>query len=74
MRDLSLKLCDFGFARAMPHRDSPLTDYVATRWSSQRAPCILHVNKSCTLPDDLYLLLDVKKQTEEAIVCILLKC
>jgi cyclin-dependent kinase-like len=39
MRDLTLKLCDFGFARAMPHRDSPLTDYVATRW--YRAPELL---------------------------------
>jgi cyclin-dependent kinase-like len=36
--DLSLKICDFGFARLMP-RDSPLTDYVATRW--YRAPELL---------------------------------
>jgi serine/threonine protein kinase len=27
-----LKLCDFGFARTLPHKGAPLTDYVATRW------------------------------------------
>ena len=37
--DYSLKLCDFGFARTMPSRDTALTDYVATRW--YRAPEIL---------------------------------
>lgn len=36
--DNSLRLCDFGFARQMP-LDSPLTDYVATRW--YRAPELL---------------------------------
>merc|ERR1719284_518106 len=29
--DHALHLCDFGFARPMPH-DSPMTDYVSTRW------------------------------------------
>jgi cyclin-dependent kinase-like len=33
--DYALRLCDFGFARTMT-TDSPLTDYVATRW--YRAP------------------------------------
>jgi len=37
--DNCLKLCDFGFARTLPSRDTPLTDYVATRW--YRAPEIL---------------------------------
>ena len=37
--DYSLKLCDFGFARTLPSRDTALTDYVATRW--YRAPEIL---------------------------------
>lgn len=36
--DNSLRLCDFGFARTMT-ADSPLTDYVATRW--YRAPELL---------------------------------
>jgi len=39
MQDFSLKLCDFGFARTMPLKESPLTDYVATRW--YRAPELL---------------------------------
>jgi len=31
--DMSLKLCDFGFARTIASKQvSPLTDYVATRW------------------------------------------
>jgi len=31
--DMSLKLCDFGFARTIAAKQvSPLTDYVATRW------------------------------------------
>lgn len=31
--DMSLKLCDFGFARTIAQKQcSPLTDYVATRW------------------------------------------
>ena len=34
-----LKLCDFGFARHMPHDGGPLTDYVATRW--YRSPELL---------------------------------
>lgn len=36
--DNALRLCDFGFARTMS-ADSPLTDYVATRW--YRAPELL---------------------------------
>lgn len=36
--DYALRLCDFGFARTMAS-DSPLTDYVATRW--YRAPELL---------------------------------
>mmetsp|Transcript_49152 Transcript_49152/g.137658 ORF Transcript_49152/g.137658 Transcript_49152/m.137658 type:complete len:900 (-) Transcript_49152:111-2810(-) len=36
--DNALRLCDFGFARTMT-ADSPLTDYVATRW--YRAPELL---------------------------------
>mmetsp|Transcript_28649 Transcript_28649/g.52146 ORF Transcript_28649/g.52146 Transcript_28649/m.52146 type:complete len:727 (-) Transcript_28649:61-2241(-) len=36
--DFALRLCDFGFARMMTS-DSPLTDYVATRW--YRAPELL---------------------------------
>ena len=32
-------LCDFGFARSLPLNNSPLTDYVATRW--YRAPELL---------------------------------
>mmetsp|Transcript_15844 Transcript_15844/g.37795 ORF Transcript_15844/g.37795 Transcript_15844/m.37795 type:complete len:603 (-) Transcript_15844:517-2325(-) len=36
---LTLKLCDFGFARQMPLKPGPLTDYVATRW--YRAPELL---------------------------------
>lgn len=36
--DNALRLCDFGFARTMTV-DSPLTDYVATRW--YRAPELL---------------------------------
>mmetsp|Transcript_48557 Transcript_48557/g.128414 ORF Transcript_48557/g.128414 Transcript_48557/m.128414 type:complete len:800 (-) Transcript_48557:285-2684(-) len=39
MADKTLKLCDFGFARALPTREQPLTDYVATRW--YRAPELL---------------------------------
>jgi cyclin-dependent kinase-like len=39
MHTMVLKLCDFGFARTMPLKDSPLTDYVATRW--YRAPELL---------------------------------
>ena len=34
-----IKLCDFGFARAMPTKGGVLTDYVATRW--YRAPELL---------------------------------
>jgi cyclin-dependent kinase-like len=34
-----IKLCDFGFARAMPSKGGALTDYVATRW--YRAPELL---------------------------------
>jgi len=38
--DNALRLCDFGFARFMSgNPDSPLTDYVATRW--YRAPELL---------------------------------
>mmetsp|Transcript_22010 Transcript_22010/g.58819 ORF Transcript_22010/g.58819 Transcript_22010/m.58819 type:complete len:954 (-) Transcript_22010:182-3043(-) len=37
-KDSALRLCDFGFARTMSN-DSPLTDYVATRW--YRAPELL---------------------------------
>ena len=32
IRDGSLKLCDFGFARILPQKGADLTDYVATRW------------------------------------------
>ncbi|XP_028397771.1 cyclin-dependent kinase-like 5 [Dendronephthya gigantea] len=39
-KDDSLKLCDFGFARAMSSNSSaPFTDYVATRW--YRSPELL---------------------------------
>jgi cyclin-dependent kinase-like len=35
-----LKLCDFGFARALPtNKDVSITDYVSTRW--YRAPELL---------------------------------
>jgi len=37
--DLSLKLCDFGFARTMPTKMGDMTDYVATRW--YRSPELL---------------------------------
>lgn len=37
-QDNALRLCDFGFARTMT-TDSPLTDYVATRW--YRSPELL---------------------------------
>ena len=37
--DNIIKLCDFGFARAMPSKGGILTDYVATRW--YRAPELL---------------------------------
>ncbi len=37
--DMSLKLCDFGFARAIPVKQGNMTDYVATRW--YRAPELL---------------------------------
>jgi len=35
----NMKLCDFGFARTLPHKGGDLTDYVATRW--YRAPELL---------------------------------
>jgi cyclin-dependent kinase-like len=34
-----VKICDFGFARAIKTGDTNLTDYVATRW--YRAPELL---------------------------------
>ena len=34
-----LKVCDFGFARALSHGRGELTDYVATRW--YRSPELL---------------------------------
>jgi cyclin-dependent kinase-like len=37
--DMTLKLCDFGFARNIPVKGGNLTDYVATRW--YRAPELL---------------------------------
>ncbi|KAL0246236.1 hypothetical protein GEMRC1_007448 [Eukaryota sp. GEM-RC1] len=37
--DDTLMLCDFGFARTYNHRDSQLTEYVATRW--YRSPSLL---------------------------------
>lgn len=37
--DMTLKLCDFGFARSASGRPSDMTDYVATRW--YRAPELL---------------------------------
>lgn len=40
LTDMTVKLCDFGFARSIPiPNDQPLTDYVATRW--YRAPELL---------------------------------
>ena len=40
LSDMSIKLCDFGFARSLPiSLNAPLTDYVATRW--YRAPELL---------------------------------
>ena len=44
--DNVVKLCDFGFARTMPLKDSPLTDYVATRWSGVRRDTKLRL-QSC---------------------------
>ena len=37
--DMTLKLCDFGFARVLPAKGGDMTDYVATRW--YRAPELL---------------------------------
>lgn len=37
--DMSLKICDFGFARTVSGRPNDMTDYVATRW--YRAPELL---------------------------------
>eukprot|EP01022_Parablepharisma_sp_SALTPOND_P025643 TRINITY_DN601_c0_g1_i2.p1 TRINITY_DN601_c0_g1~~TRINITY_DN601_c0_g1_i2.p1 ORF type:complete len:307 (+),score=25.22 TRINITY_DN601_c0_g1_i2:202-1122(+) len=37
--DLTLKICDFGFARTVSSRGNDMTDYVATRW--YRAPELL---------------------------------
>ena len=37
--DLSMKLCDFGFARTMSGKFNDMTEYVATRW--YRAPELL---------------------------------
>lgn len=39
VRNKTLKLCDFGFARIVPKPNEELTDYVATRW--YRAPELL---------------------------------
>ena len=40
LSDKSVKICDFGLARSLPHDTrGPLTDYVATRW--YRAPELL---------------------------------
>lgn len=39
IRNKTLKLCDFGFARIVPKPNEELTDYVATRW--YRAPELL---------------------------------
>ena len=40
LTDMSVKICDFGFARTIsPDLQTPLTDYVATRW--YRAPELL---------------------------------
>ncbi len=36
---MTLKLCDFGFARTIPAKGGDMTDYVATRW--YRAPELL---------------------------------
>lgn len=36
---MTLKLCDFGFARTMPTKAGDMTEYVATRW--YRAPELL---------------------------------
>ena len=36
---MSLKICDFGFARVLPEFNGDITDYVATRW--YRAPELL---------------------------------
>jgi cyclin-dependent kinase-like len=39
LSDMTVKLCDFGFARSIPGTDEKLTDYVATRW--YRSPELL---------------------------------
>lgn len=39
LSDMTVKLCDFGFARMIPELDEKLTDYVATRW--YRSPELL---------------------------------
>jgi mitogen-activated protein kinase 15 len=52
--DASIKLCDFGLARALDAEDPPedLTDYVATRW--YRAPEILCGSGTYTTAVDLW--------------------
>lgn len=42
--DMSLKLCDFGFARSLSGKPNDMTDYVATRW--YRAPELLLASKN----------------------------
>lgn len=52
--DASIKLCDFGLARAVDEDDPPddLTDYIATRW--YRAPEILFGSSTYTSAVDMW--------------------
>ena len=47
-----VKLCDFGFARALNGVGAKYTDYVATRW--YRAPELLVVDVQYGLPVDVW--------------------
>ena len=50
--DHTLRLCDFGFARAYAEGANDLTDYVATRW--YRSPELLLGTTNYGLPSDLW--------------------
>jgi cyclin-dependent kinase-like len=51
LKNKSLKLCDFGFARQVEKHDE-LTDYVATRW--YRAPELLLGSTTYTFSVDIW--------------------
>ena len=51
-KDQTLKICDFGFARAIPQKPGVLTDYVATRW--YRAPELLIGQTNYGPPVDMW--------------------